>query len=546
MGTAILWLSSLALPLLVVAFIMALTAKIKRFHIGFILTILSALVPLIAGVGATVFAYKWSAPKLPWLFGYTLSWTLVYFFGAVVILRCGTRLREQESSACSWPKGKLAVSFVAALVLCLCILLMLNNTANIKLSVIRSDAVSIALTLQPSQVPDHLNASLVYGKAFEAMGKMKWPDWMRDVGEPAFDLSKNEIQEFLKEEKEAIALLQRAASMPGYYSEINYLKGEIPHLISFKDAANLLSLNARLKAEEGEMQVAFENISAIRGMADHLKTIPSIMTSMMSAAIQDAGTRTAENILSRGRDIPSGALEQSIDNAVDLRQAFNEALRMEEAFMAFTSVSYLSTNSLDSWCPVAELLYRALLLYDELVSARKIMIEANAIVTRPYWESVDDWEAWEQSGEGFRGFITAIAMPSYGRGMEIKILAAEAGGKLTNLALAAYAYKADHGAYPDKIEALTPRYITVIPVDPFSGGPLKLASVQGGLMLYSVGPDLKDDGGINDYGINPENRGINQGDIAFVMGSAFEDRRLKPSKESLEKRVKKDKSRPKK
>ena len=546
MGTAILWLSSLAPPLLIVAFIMALTVKIKRFHIGFILTILLALVPLIAGVGGTVFAYRWSGPKLPWLFGYTLSWTLVYLFGVVVILRRGMRLREQESFACSWSRGKLAVSFVAALVLCLCVLLMLNNTTNIKLSVIRSDAVSIALTLQPSQVPDHLNASLVYEKAFEAMDKMKWPDWMRDVGEPAFDLSKNEVQEFLEGEKEAIASLQRAASMPVYYSEINYLKGEIPHLISYRNAAGLLSLNARLRAEEGEMQVALNNISAIRGMADHLKTIPSIITSMMSAAIQDAGTRTAENILSRGRDISAGALGTPIDNAVDLRQAFNEALRMEEAFMAFTSVSYLSTNSLDSWCPVAELLYRALLLYDELVSARKIMLEANTIATKPYWESVDDWKAWEESVEGFRGLITAIAMPAYGRGMEIKILAAEAGGNLTHLALAASAYKADHGVYPDKIEALTPRYMTTIPVDPFSGGPLKLASIQDGLMLYSVGPDLKDDGGINDYGINLGNRDMNQGDITFVMGSAFEDRRLKPSKESLEKRVKKDKSRPKK
>ena len=107
-----------------------------------------------------------------------------------------------------------------------------------------------------------------------------------------------------------------------------------------------------------------------------------------------------------------------------------------------------------------------------------------------------------------------------------------------NLAFAASAYQADHGNYPESIEALAPQYIAAIPADPFSGKPLKLASVEGGLILYSVGPDLVDDGGNKEYDFRQESKEIKPGDITFVMGAPFADRRLKPSREYLQERAK--------
>lgn len=61
---------------------------------------------------------------------------------------------------------------------------------------------------------------------------------------------------------------------------------------------------------------------------------------------------------------------------------------------------------------------------------------------------------------------------------------------------------------------------------------------KGGLILYSVGPDLKDDGGTMEYGAKLLDIGIKNGDMTFVIGSAFVDRWMKPSRESLEKSAK--------
>jgi hypothetical protein len=536
MGTALLWVLSLASALLLVAAVMAFTGTLKRFQIRIILPTLSALAPLLAGVGAMVFAYKLSGPELLGFFGYMVSWTFIYLAGAVYILMRGLSMIKRDPAACVRIRGKLAAWFGIVLAICFCVLLILDNTIQIKLAVIRSEALSVALALQPPQVSDHLNASLIYEKAFKAMEEEKLPDWWEEIAEPAFDSSKGEVREFLEGKKGALTLLQRAASMPEYYVRVDYLKGKVPRLIPYKNAASLLALDARYKAANGEIDASFQNIAAIRLMAAQLKNTPAIMAVMIAAAVQQTGTRTVENILSEGQPISAGVVEKPVHYPVGLHEAFIHALRMDEALMAFTSTSRLSIHSIDWWIPLGDRWYRPLFLYDELTTARKIILDAHTIAAKPYYKSVEDWKRWDKSAKSSRGIMAAISVPFYGRRIEINLLEAEAGVGLTNLALATSAYHAEHAAYPGSLEDLTPNYISHIPTDPFSGKPLKMASVEGGLILYSIGPDLRDDGGIKEYDCKLKSKEVKPGDITFVMGTAFEDLRLKPSGEYLQKR----------
>jgi hypothetical protein len=62
--------------------------------------------------------------------------------------------------------------------------------------------------------------------------------------------------------------------------------------------------------------------------------------------------------------------------------------------------------------------------------------------------------------------------------------------------LALRAYELDHGALPPTLDALAPAYLPKVPVDLFSAGGAPKYRVSGGkYLLYSVGPDGKDDGG---------------------------------------------------
>lgn len=65
----------------------------------------------------------------------------------------------------------------------------------------------------------------------------------------------------------------------------------------------------------------------------------------------------------------------------------------------------------------------------------------------------------------------------------------------TQLALRAYSLD-HHGAYPTTLQALAPGYLPAVPVDPLSDDkPLQYRLTGKSYVLYSIGPDGKDDGG---------------------------------------------------
>lgn len=64
----------------------------------------------------------------------------------------------------------------------------------------------------------------------------------------------------------------------------------------------------------------------------------------------------------------------------------------------------------------------------------------------------------------------------------------------TQAMLALKAFKNDTKKYPTTLDALVPKYLDAVPVDPFDGKSLKYSSEK--KIVYSVGEDKKDDGGI--------------------------------------------------
>ena len=63
----------------------------------------------------------------------------------------------------------------------------------------------------------------------------------------------------------------------------------------------------------------------------------------------------------------------------------------------------------------------------------------------------------------------------------------------TQLSVALECYRLDKGKLPEKLDMLMPDYIDKIPLDPFDMKPLRYSNEK--KIIYSVGEDLKDDGG---------------------------------------------------
>lgn len=67
------------------------------------------------------------------------------------------------------------------------------------------------------------------------------------------------------------------------------------------------------------------------------------------------------------------------------------------------------------------------------------------------------------------------------------------------IACALERFRLAHGEYPENLDALVPQFLDTIPHDIIGGGPLHYhRAPQGTFVLYSVGWNGRDDGGVRD------------------------------------------------
>lgn len=58
-------------------------------------------------------------------------------------------------------------------------------------------------------------------------------------------------------------------------------------------------------------------------------------------------------------------------------------------------------------------------------------------------------------------------------------------------------YRYEHKRYPDDLQPLVPKYLSKVPLDPFDGKPLRYRKLSKGFKVWSVGPNLRDDRGMD-------------------------------------------------
>jgi len=57
-------------------------------------------------------------------------------------------------------------------------------------------------------------------------------------------------------------------------------------------------------------------------------------------------------------------------------------------------------------------------------------------------------------------------------------------------------FRLKHGRWPEALAKLAPDYLPAVPLDPFDGKPLKMKSLADGVVIYSIGADGDDNGGV--------------------------------------------------
>jgi hypothetical protein len=93
-------------------------------------------------------------------------------------------------------------------------------------------------------------------------------------------------------------------------------------------------------------------------------------------------------------------------------------------------------------------------------------------------------------------FLVAIAFPNFAKAVQT-LARTQTRANQALLACALERYRLAQGQYPETLAALTPRFLEQLPHDLIGGEPLKYRRIDGaGFLLYSVGWDEKDNGGV--------------------------------------------------
>ncbi|MFP4502008.1 MAG: hypothetical protein ACLFTT_13480 [Candidatus Hydrogenedentota bacterium] len=113
----------------------------------------------------------------------------------------------------------------------------------------------------------------------------------------------------------------------------------------------------------------------------------------------------------------------------------------------------------------------------------------------------------------YRSLHAHILLPALGR-TYLSAARSIAYNDLGRVALALLRYHREQGGLPQALEALVPAYLDAVPIDPFSGAPLRYIRSENGFLVYSFGHDRDDDGGADP----PKNESImNDGDLNFEV-----------------------------
>ena len=97
----------------------------------------------------------------------------------------------------------------------------------------------------------------------------------------------------------------------------------------------------------------------------------------------------------------------------------------------------------------------------------------------------------------YRGMVTHMTIPVFGRALWARETRTASLGA-AQISLALVAYRSATGSYPDSLDQLQAAGWE-IPKDLFGASPYRYRREGNGFVVYSVGSDMKDDGGLDPY-----------------------------------------------
>lgn len=334
------------------------------------------------------------------------------------------------------------------------------------------------------------------------------------------------------------------ARVPLDYATSNAALMLLPHLGSFKACSQILRLRAIAKLQLGQDDLALADVKLALRLMETLQDEPLLISQLVRVAIWQLTVQPIWEGLAMHRwsDAQLTELEASL-RKLDFISSYLLAMRGEQA-SATSIIEHWRRHRDPEDSPASYLIYSACPwlfdFVDDHVPDEVGEFLSPLIPHRPV-ESLmgrlppDGWfhqnkvatseairqqatacfdaemrivppgvltnlavsiDAWSRQPRSPRSVIARMLVPAL-TASSVKLAHAQATADMARLACALERYRLEKGEYPESLNALTPRFISQLPRDVIHGNPLKYRrSADGGYVLYSIGWNEVDDGGV--------------------------------------------------
>jgi hypothetical protein len=309
---------------------------------------------------------------------------------------------------------------------------------------------------------------------------------------------------------------------------------QLPYLADMRRLALLLAADAQRAAADGDEATVLANIGAALSMSEHLRELPTLINELVAIAVFNLSLNTTLSLL---HDQPEVLSEQSLrDLAHRIAGAHGGGtIQIDiagERMWFYDMVQRIYTDdgrgggritaegmqSLNSWQSLASLSQtpespwysKAAMPAATLVMANRrdivakfdhLMNLAEAEGRQPLWQRtgmVDGILSDMQTSpiQFTRYWPVVLLMPAVSQ-------ATTNGERLTIqrdatlVAIALELHRRRHGDWPASLDKLVPHLLPTVPVDRYDGQPLRYLVRDGSPVLYSIGMNRTDDGGLS-------------------------------------------------
>lgn len=339
--------------------------------------------------------------------------------------------------------------------------------------------------------------------------------------------------------------LQKGSQLPYSRFPVQYDMDDpaeilLPHLLAVKQCAQVLELRAIAELQSGQTDAAADDIKLILRLNDSIQTEPFIITHLVRMAVLQMAIQCIYEGLSEHKwsDAQLAEFDSGLSR-INYPDDYQRSILSEGA--AHSKILKWIEQKRSHGGEFLELLHTYYRLPDSTVRFLRIVFhvipggwfDQNDMVLAKLgqaWSSVPKGDApltisqqgveqasntvktliGHTSSFNFMGQLLAADISDYAK----KTAFAQASGDLARIAIALERYHLKQGAYPGSLDALAPIFMQEVPADIINGEPLNYRLTPGGrFILYSVGWNGKDDGGIAFKGnLNGTGIDINRGD----------------------------------